>query len=997
MKKPVILILALLVISFGQENGAKYLIITYDSFYDIVLPLAEWKYKKGMKSKVVKYSEVGSSQYGIRNYIIDAYNNWDIQPEYLLLVGAPNLIPFPQVSGTYSDNYYTNIEGDIYNEILSGRLTVHNTTEAQTVINKILAYERNPNRADTLWFKKACLIVNIDYDPPDDSIYWSDLHYAAGLMSMHRFVKIDTMCDTLGHTGYSVINAVNEGRSIVMYRGVGVNNWSSPFNINPDQAQNGTKLPVVLSITCRTIGTSSTPAGAERWLLTGSPMNLRGAAGYFATTTVVINQAYLRSAVAKGFHGALFGPLNNNTSVTFGKACEVGRKKVYEMYPYQGGAHEYYGFTTLGDPEMSLWTGAPCSLFVDHPDFITIGNTHLEVTVKDAEYATPINNALVCIAGKTDTNIYTLDTTDLNGIATFDIAPQIIDDTIFVTVTGRNLQPYEGFMIVKPASCYILYLNAIIDDSLAGNDDGYINPTEEINFPLWIENIGESTGVNIIGALRTVDDYITITDSIKNFGDIPDHDSAFTGEDGYNFSVAATCTNMHHIDFELTCTDINDSVWVSCFEETVYAPKLILHGTSISGGNGNNILEPGETVDVIVTLKNGGDAAADSVSALLRSDFSDVFILDSIGTFGYIGIDSLKDNTLDPFVINVDSTLPIGTIINFKMVVFTNYNTDTFDFNLVVGQRNYFIWNPDPTPEPGRNIDSILVSLGYNGNCDTTLAPYLGMYQVLFVCLGVYSSRYFIPQGSAEALAITDYLNNGGRVYLEGSSVWFVDPEHYGGHDFGPLFGIDGVAWSHGNMGPISGQAGTFTAGMYFNYAGENKYMDHIDPIGSGFLIFRDVNDNYNCGVANDAGTYRTVGTSFELGLLADSTSPSTRAELLDKIMHFFGIIPGVDEKTVHTESSSYRFNVYPIPAYDKIMINYNIGLSTKSVSFKIYDAAGRLVKTFSKLTPDASGPNSITWYGDDNFGRRVSQGIYFVQFTIDNFKKTHKIILLKE
>ncbi|OQX50746.1 MAG: hypothetical protein B5M53_11830 [Candidatus Cloacimonas sp. 4484_209] len=77
---------------------------------------------------------------------------------------------------------------------------------------------------------------------------------------------------------------------------------------------------------------------------------------------------------------------------------------------------------------------------------------------------------------------------------------------------------------------------------------------------------------------------------------------------------------------------------------------------------------------------------------------------------------------------------------------------------------------------------------------------------------------------------------------------------------------------------------------MSFSYSGENNWIDHISPMGSGFLIFENSSPAYDCGVANDAGTYRTVGTSFEFGGLTNGSPPST-------IMHFFGIFVGAEEK----------------------------------------------------------------------------------------------------
>ncbi len=438
MKRTITTLLIIYVFTYAQEIGARYLIITHDNFYNAVQPLAQWKHKKGLRTKIVKLSEIGSSSYQIRNYVANAYNSWQTPPEYLLLVGAPAYLAFAQISWIFTDNYYTNVTGDIYNEILSGRLTVHNTTEAQTVVNKILAYERTPDTADPLWFTSACLIARLDWDQ-DDSIYWSDTYHAADLMVNNGYTTIDTLSNYYGHNTSHVLAAINNGRSILMYRGSGVNNWYSPFAVNPDQTQNGTKLPIVLSLTCRTIGTGSTPATAERWLLTGSPTVPRGGAGYFATTTSVYGQAYLRSAVAKGFFDAVF--LDNKR--TFGEACEAGRVKVYQMYPYQGGAAEYYGFTTLGDPSMNLWTACPKSIEVIHDSSLIVGDDTLNVHVEHVEI--PVESAFVCIV--LDSTIYETGYTNHAGDLSFAITLPHQGD-IDITVTGTNLYPYEGTVIV---------------------------------------------------------------------------------------------------------------------------------------------------------------------------------------------------------------------------------------------------------------------------------------------------------------------------------------------------------------------------------------------------------------------------------------------------------------------------------------------------------------------------------------------------------------------
>jgi hypothetical protein len=434
---PILLFIAFAAI-FAQAPGARYMIITHDNFYDDILPLAAWKHRKGITTKIAKLSEIGSDSVSIRNYIINAYNTWEIKPEFLLLVGAPNFIPFPVINGWNTDNYYTNINTtDIYNEILSGRLTVHNTTEIQTVVHKILLYERAPYTVDSLWFKKACLIVRNDYDT-GDTVYWNDVHHAKNLMIAAGYDSVDTLASQFGDNASDVVQRVNSGRGFVMYRGQGVNNWWSPFNVDPHSTANGPKLPIVMSFTCRMLGTGSSPAVAEQWFLTGTPTTPRGAAGYFATTTVGGGSITLRrSRVSRGFFSAIF----TDSVRTFGEACEGGRVNVYMTL---NAADEYRGFTTIGDPEMNLWTDTPCSLRVIHPDAIPTGYADFFVNVSRPANSTPIHNATVCVSGRLDSTVYAVQTTDADGNAHFTIYPFIIGDNIYVTVTGRNLKPYEG-------------------------------------------------------------------------------------------------------------------------------------------------------------------------------------------------------------------------------------------------------------------------------------------------------------------------------------------------------------------------------------------------------------------------------------------------------------------------------------------------------------------------------------------------------------------------
>ncbi|MBU0559471.1 MAG: hypothetical protein KJ799_08560 [Bacteroidetes bacterium] len=62
-----------------------YLIITDDDYLETIESFAQWKTRKGLLTKIIPISEIGNNQTYIKNYIIDEFNDHNIQ--YVLLVG----------------------------------------------------------------------------------------------------------------------------------------------------------------------------------------------------------------------------------------------------------------------------------------------------------------------------------------------------------------------------------------------------------------------------------------------------------------------------------------------------------------------------------------------------------------------------------------------------------------------------------------------------------------------------------------------------------------------------------------------------------------------------------------------------------------------------------------------------------------------------------------------------------------------------------------------
>jgi|GEM_PF-3086102 len=90
-----------------------------------------------------------------------------------------------------------------------------------------------------------------------------------------------------------------------------------------------------------------------------------------------------------------------------------------------------------------------------------------------------------------------------------------------------------------------------------------------------------------------------------------------------------------------------------------------------------------------------------------------------------------------------------------------------------------------------------------------------------------------------------------------------------------------------------------------------------------------------------------------------------------------------------------FGLHVEQLPPLSRIaLINYSVPYATH-VKIAIYDVAGRLTKSVidEKVKP---GRYSEEWKGQDDVGRTLASGVYFVKMVTDDYKKTVKIVILE-
>jgi len=349
---------------FGVLGGTApydYLIIVYDDFYNSTLDLRDWKVAKGLGVEVTKTSEIpdggdGLDDVDIRDYIKGEYEDWGIS--YVLLVGDIDEIPVHYTdipdhpdNPIASDHYYSCLAGsDLYPEICIGRFSASSASDITTIANKSINYEKYPPPGS--WVKQVLLVAHPQGAPGK---YQGCKEAIANNIISEGF-EIFKVYPFEGGTKQDVVDNINEGTSIVNYRGHGgVTSWSNPLITNNDllNMNNDGKVAVMYSIACwngkidHDIGDCIAEAALK--------------AEY---CSIAYLGASRRSYTTENheFDIEIFRAMFNDSIWKVGEV--VFHAKTSLLAEYANGASAKY-YILLGDPELEIWTAEPQFIIKD--------------------------------------------------------------------------------------------------------------------------------------------------------------------------------------------------------------------------------------------------------------------------------------------------------------------------------------------------------------------------------------------------------------------------------------------------------------------------------------------------------------------------------------------------------------------------------------------------------------------------------------------------------
>jgi flagellar hook assembly protein FlgD len=85
---------------------------------------------------------------------------------------------------------------------------------------------------------------------------------------------------------------------------------------------------------------------------------------------------------------------------------------------------------------------------------------------------------------------------------------------------------------------------------------------------------------------------------------------------------------------------------------------------------------------------------------------------------------------------------------------------------------------------------------------------------------------------------------------------------------------------------------------------------------------------------------------------------------------------------------------IYPNPFNPQVTVEYEIQDSDQ-VSIYVRDLKGQHIKTINQLFK-SKGRHRVSWRGDNDYGLKVSSGLYFLSIKAGNSIKTAKVLLLE-
>ncbi|MCD4818881.1 MAG: T9SS type A sorting domain-containing protein [Candidatus Cloacimonetes bacterium] len=991
-----------------DEHG-RMIVISYGSFMDAIQPFVDWKIQKGFQVDVYNISDIGNAN-NIESFIQSQYDLND-GLAFVQLVGDNAQVPSLMNGGYGADPRFALVDGnDPYMDIFVGRFSAENVAQVETQVLRSVWYERDIIDGD--WLAKGMGVASNQGTGDDNEYDNAHQDVIRGKLLDFGYTEVDQIYDPSANST-QVANALNNGRGIVNYTGHGSTSaWnSSGFGVGHiNNLTNDYKLPFVNTVACLNGNFTGGTCFAEAWMRATHNGNPTGAIAIFASS---INQSWDPPMAAQDesvdmITGSLNYAGNPGVMTTLGGLWFNGEGEMLDLYPNSTAESETWHI--FGDASLQVRTKVPETMTISHSGTLIIGQTTFDVSAG-------VENAMVCLSA--DGVQYGAGFTNDSGMVTITMeTPPASPMDLTLTVSAYNkITSVETIGVISPEGPYLIISDVQID---AGGDD-IIEFGETVTLDITIENVGVEDATNSVLQFTEDDSYITLTDSNETFGDIAAGESV-TLNNVISFTVDSNIPNEHLFELisDITCTgyDFDGSE-----NFTAYAPILLISNIEISDDD-NNMLDPGDRADILVTLSNNGGAKAQNLTGILSSLNNLVTFNENTDTSTMI---EAGETIIFIFDINVSEDAETCALAEFLLnTTADNGYSENEAFELTIGI----------VMETFETGDFSSFEWEFSGNADWQIVTeaHEGSYAAKSGTISHNSTSEILlemPVSQADEIKFWkkvssennyDYL----KFYIDNQQIaeWCGD-EDWSLETFDVSAGTHTFKWVYYKDGSVnSGSDCAWIDDITFPGVGSIPASLESDPtefvltmpqntVEDTTLTLENVGENgldysitnqFNWLAFSSTEGSLDVNESEEITLTFDTTDLEAGVISEDIIIMYNGrsvlIIPieltieSVDANDDMIPLVTSVGTNYPNPFNPETTIKYQLSESGM-VQMEIYNVKGQKVKTLVNIALD-KGYYDVVWAGDDDNNRKVSSGIYFYTFRTSRFTTTKKMILMK-
>ena len=509
----------------------------------------------------------------------------------------------------------------------------------------------------------------------------------------------------------------------------------------------------------------------------------------------------------------------------------------------------------------------------------------------------------------------------------------------------------------------------------------FVYAGQEASIDLVITNLTANSFTNLKALINIEDSFINTADTIETVG-ILNPNSSITIQDAFKFNTLQTTPDGHVFRINYSIAN-NLQQWKGMVAGSILSPHLKTIELK-SSKPGNELPKPGEVCTMLYKFSNIGHANAANVNISAQITNPSVKLLSPSNQL--VGTVVPGQKTIVELQILTSDSIALGTEIPIVFNITSDNRTlltDTMAFR--VGKAPVLVIDLDPNHLSAPTILEKIMGLGYIAEITSEITSEINEYQSLFITLGKSSNRHILTYSEGDIL--TNFLDQGGNIYMESRYVWRDDLLT----SLQPRFNIQSMNKLH-VYDTLTASTGAFTDGMKFTPNATFVSMAHMQPLWGAFGLFED--NAYTCSVANDAGTYKTIGCYFEFSALLGANNESTLPKLMQKYLDFFDIkrdAIGIEEHT--PTNSKSRITVYPNPASEKVSLTFSKS-GNSPVKISIFDINGKRVANVIDNHAAKNELHTCEWDLRNLSGQKVPTGLYICKVVDETEVRTIKIIV---